>query len=456
MDQSGISHGENGYRTLDSLTAYETAMERLARAGVQVFHQSLSPWADLGFFGDIFLGRDTRPGEVLIQRMNFGKGRTEGQAHASGIFELAERLSAAFSPDVPVVEGSYGTLRRKGYPLVDLQRFVLPSTWNLESEDFFSSTVTTRYAHNLPLKWYRAEDLFDGSTVYLPICLTHTVPIQDAGNHIYHNRPNGLSAGSSREEALLAGLLELVERDGAALFALHSLPLPEVIADTLPDHECLQMVRGAKEAGLTVVIKDLTTDLAIPTFCVLLQDQRPGFPRNSAGIGTHFDKRIALSRALTEACLDRMHARFQYENMQKVDPRRGPAHLRWETLVYRDRTFGGPRYRPDYFFRPSRKVDFKDIPTYSFETITQAMERLLSVFDRAGIRWVYAADLDRYGIPVVKTVAPQLEFVALLNYEYRGGRSPRGRRLFQAPVRMGYKEGKDYMPLSGLKNDLLL
>jgi thiazole/oxazole-forming peptide maturase SagD family component len=456
MSPEAVTCRENGYRTLDSPTAFRSGLERLRKAGIQVHHQSLTSLSDLGFYGDRFIGADSRPDGTVIRKMQYGKGRTEAQSRASGVFELIERLSAAYSADVKSVEGSHRELAERGYPVVDLLRFPLPSAWNLETDAYFSATVKTRFDHDLSLRWFPAEDLLGGRQVYLPVCWTHGIPPSDFPNHVYHNRPNGLSCGNTRSEALLGGLLELVERDAAAVFALNSLPLPEVALESLADEQATALIERARKAGIRVVVKNMTTDLGIPSFCTLIQDPRPGFPRNSSGMGTHFDKEIAFMRSLTEACLDRMNARLQYENIRDVDPDKAPEHLRWETSIYKDRTFGGSRYLVDYFFRSRSTEDFGDIPTCSFETVDQALTRLLSVLDAAGIRHVFAADLDRYGVPVVKTVAPELEFVANVGYEFRDGRASAERRLYRAPTRMGYEEGKDYVPLSGLNNDLLL
>jgi ribosomal protein S12 methylthiotransferase accessory factor len=160
--------------------------------------------------------------------MQFGKGLTKSQSQASGVFEIVERISATLTPDTPRLHGSYNELREKGHRVVDLLDFAVPTQVNLQTDKYYSASITRLYAPDSPLDWCRVFSLEEDQAVHIPVCLTHSLPPEDESNHVYHNRPNGAAGGFTHEEAILGGLLEVIERDASAIFAAHCLPVPTI------------------------------------------------------------------------------------------------------------------------------------------------------------------------------------------------------------------------------------
>lgn len=113
---------------------------------------------------------------------------------------------------------------------------------------------------------------------------------------------NGNAAGSSPEDALVQGFLELVERDAVALWWYNRLRLPGVDLDAF-DEPWLSGLRDALgRAGRQVWALDLTSDLGIPVMAAV--SRGAGDTDTAApvlyGFGAHPDPRLALRRALTE------------------------------------------------------------------------------------------------------------------------------------------------------------
>ena len=61
------------------------------------------------------------------------------------------------------------------------------------------------------------------------------------------------------------------------------------------------------DAGISVFMWDMTSDVGIPVYCCSITDTNPfGATQSFGGSGCHLSKEIALSRALTEAAQSRL------------------------------------------------------------------------------------------------------------------------------------------------------
>lgn len=80
-----------------------------------------------------------------------------------------------------------------------------------------------------------------------------------------YDSSNGLALGSSREEAVLHGLFELIERDHFLCAWYNRLPLQELdIEDTGLD-ELKQLLYFLELVGIQVRFFDITMELRVPS-----------------------------------------------------------------------------------------------------------------------------------------------------------------------------------------------
>jgi ribosomal protein S12 methylthiotransferase accessory factor len=107
-----------------------------------------------------------------------------------------------------------------------------------------------------------------------------------------------VAAGTCLEEAVLQGLLELVERDAAAIWWYNRLRRPAIDLDSFADPYFDALRADYRRLGWTVWVLDLTHDLGITT-CVALAHE-PRSDRFTIGFGCHLEPRLAVQRALTE------------------------------------------------------------------------------------------------------------------------------------------------------------
>jgi ribosomal protein S12 methylthiotransferase accessory factor len=112
---------------------------------------------------------------------------------------------------------------------------------------------------------------------------------------------NGLASGSTLLEAVLSGLLEVIERDALLVAGPHPRPIE---LDGLPEGQCQQLVGRMLEAGLVPRIDDVTVDTATPVIRVVLSDtlHHSGVFH---GYGSALGTEVAMVRALTEAAQSR-------------------------------------------------------------------------------------------------------------------------------------------------------
>ena len=111
---------------------------------------------------------------------------------------------------------------------------------------------------------------------------------------------NGCAAGNTREEAIVQGFLELVERDAYAIWWYNRVQRPAVDLAQFDDPYIRDLQTQLAATGRKLWVLDVTNDLGIPTFVAIAHWVREGKENIEFGSGSHFDPRIAMLRALTE------------------------------------------------------------------------------------------------------------------------------------------------------------
>jgi len=224
-------------------------------------------------------------------------GADHGAVRAAALAEVAERYSAAFLPDAGLVtatarELEHTTPRPESFALFAPEQYVRPGF------PFVPFTRDTR------LSWVRGRRLSDGADAWLPAQLVYLGFIPDEPM-IGYSTSNGLAAGETWDNALLAALLELVERDAFMLTWNARLSHP------LLDWESSAVLRGyharhlaASGARLSAV--DLSAVHDIPALLAVVRGE-PGSLVVGAGAATTIEE--AWRKAVCEAYAVRKAAR---------------------------------------------------------------------------------------------------------------------------------------------------
>jgi ribosomal protein S12 methylthiotransferase accessory factor len=231
-----------------------------------------------------------------LQGGSFGKGSTAEQAEASALMEAIERYSGIF-------QGDEIRMSRRFTDFAPGEA-VMPNDVQLFSEQQFA----TRHQrapddeHPVPdpldpgekIEWSPAWSLRDQRFRYLPTGLMYFF------YHDAHTDSNGCAAGNTLEEAIVQGFLELVERDAYAIWWYNQVQRAELDLDQFDDSYVRDLRTQFADFGRKVWVLDVTSDLGVPTYVAIMHWMADGHENIEFGSGAHFDRRIALLRALTE------------------------------------------------------------------------------------------------------------------------------------------------------------
>jgi ribosomal protein S12 methylthiotransferase accessory factor len=362
-----------------------------------------------------------------LRSSNCGKGTTDAQARASALGEGLERYSAVFRGDEPRRRASLDELGDAGLHPNDCMHFSDKQyrereQWNARNLRY--DEIPLPFDPQARIDWTPVWSLTRQGVRYLPTAFCYFNYPQDHHEAYCWSCSNGNAAGNTREEAVLQGFLELVERDSVALWWYNRVRRPGVALDSFRDPYVQELRAYLGQRRIELWAIDLTSDLDIPVFAALSRKTDSPAEQILFGFGAHLDARIALLRAITE--LNQMLG-------QVLDaPSDAPpgAHLTDQTTIEWLRTAtveNQPYLRPCdeplhtmASYKPCTSADLKDdILACQALVESKGMEMLVLDQTRPEIR-----------LPVVKVIVPQLR--------HFWARFAPG-RLYDVPVRLGWQ-----------------
>ncbi|MGJ5828279.1 TOMM precursor leader peptide-binding protein [Streptomyces ossamyceticus] len=247
-----------------------------------------------------------------LRHLSGGKGATALDAEVSAMCEALERYSGTLQGDEPRTRDS---LRGLGDVAVspDACQLFAPrqfrdrERWNALHDAF--QYVPEPFDDRAPVDWTPVWSLTEQRQRLLPTGMLYFPGAADgssrpvAGRRSLRADSNGNAAGSSPEDAILHGFLELVERDAVALWWYNRTRQPGVRlhgADGFGDAWTEELLDVYRHMNREVWVLDLTSDLGVPVFAAV--SRRTDKPAEDImfGFGAHFDPAVALRRALTE------------------------------------------------------------------------------------------------------------------------------------------------------------
>lgn len=253
--------------------------------------------------------------------VTMGKGISVAQSQASALSEGIERLAAQYQGDELFICGVPGLGGE------DDEQYILPQQLSPFSKRQYQAFAATGYGrqppadpvdpadaaalckeHQLyaaqeysvdqPLHWTPVWSLTHECRRWVPLsyCYANTPFPDHIVSRFYHN---GGAAGNSLEEAVLQGMLEVIERDAIAIWWYNQtqraeLDFSAVSADL---HRQLSHTLGAEWEYWAL---DISTDFAIPVIAAI--SRHKANLQFCFGFGCHIDPVIACQRALTELC----------------------------------------------------------------------------------------------------------------------------------------------------------
>lgn len=364
--------------------------------------------------------RSARTLRVALRSESGGKGVTGLDAEVSALCEALERYSAGFQGDEERIRGSFRSLgERAMHPdscqLFDPRQFADRARWNAEHGSF--QYVCHPFDDDQVLDWTPVWSLTGERQWLLPTGLLYFgVPAEPGARVTVLSDSNGNAAGSCVEEAVLQGVLEVVERDAVAMWWYNRTRHPAVDLDVFADPWLDEMRNVYAGLDREMWVLDLTSDFDIPVMAAI---SRGLGPRENIlfGFGAHLDPVVALRRALTE--MNQVLPAVLGDRLPSDDP---DVKTWWANATVRNQPY----------LVPAREVPASTPDDFGYTSAQDLLENVRNVqcrLEAAGLE-ILVLDQTRpdIGLPVVKVIVPGMRSV--------WARFAPG-RLFDVPVRLG-------------------
>ncbi len=232
---------------------------------------------------------------------SFGKGSTAEQGEASALMEAIERYSGIFQGDEIRAKRRFTDFPH-GDAIVPNDILLFSDeqyrTRDMPSDDSHDTQpAPDPFDPSANIEWSPVWSLRDKRFKYIPTSLLYFFY---SGPAAFNADSNGCAAGNTREEAIVQGFLELVERDAYAIWWYNRTRQPEVDLSQFDDSYVRDLQTQLADTGRRLWVLDITSDLGVPTYVAILHWMQNGQENIEFGSGAHFDRRIALLRTLTE------------------------------------------------------------------------------------------------------------------------------------------------------------
>jgi oxazoline/thiazoline synthase len=366
--------------------------------------------------------------QATLRDASAGKGRHSTQAKASALCEAIERYSGVFQGDEARIRAR---LKDFGGAAIHPRDCMLFSETQLKDREAWnavgspSSWVPEPFEDTQEIEWSPVWSLTHGEPRYVPTAYCYYGYSRKHHSWFARADSNGCAAGHSKEEAILQGFMELIERDCVALWWYNRLQKPAIDLSSFsePYFQELQVFYQALHRDLWVL--DITNDFNIPTFAAISCRNDKEVEDILLGFGTHFDPYIALLRALTEVnqLLPAVPSCSPVQDGQYLVP--DPEAISWWKTATRGNQ---PYLMPDETLAPKKQRD------YLRQWTDDLYVDVMTCVEIAAQKGLETLVLDQtrpdIGLHVVKVIVPGLR--------HFWPRFARG-RLYEIPVQMGWR-----------------
>ncbi|WP_405677737.1 TOMM precursor leader peptide-binding protein [Streptomyces sp. NBC_01511] len=249
-----------------------------------------------------------------------GTNFVRGYAGLNDVTWSGQANSYATSRTLAYLEGLEryaGTHRRRGTsPVVDSYNNLAADALNPADRGFYADAtyekdhLVSPFDPDRPIPWVWGHSLRDERPILVPARLAHYSAGVDADNFVFECS-NGCATGGSLEEAILFGLLELIERDAFLLAWYGRAQLTEIDLGSCASGTIRSMLDRAALHGYDVHAFDTRMDLAVPVVTALAVRRDGGLGTLSFSAAAGFDPEGTVDAALSEVLTYIPHLPYQ-------------------------------------------------------------------------------------------------------------------------------------------------
>ena len=335
-----------------------------------------------------------------------GKGTTAEEARVSALMEAIERYSAEVGDRELLLDSYYGLSKDEN--VLNPRELILP--------DY------VRDVEDVRIPWVKGYDLMDDEEIYVPAnAVFHPLPSRYDRVRLFRSNTNGLAGGNELEEAIFHGLAEVIERDAWSLVEITRNTGPNV---RIEGGEIRNLTDKFLNANVSVLIRDITSDVGVPTFAAVSDDDKLKDPTLlTIGMGTHTDASVAITRAITEVAQSRL---------TQIHSARGNAAA---TDLKKIMGYEWMQKQNKHWFEIAESEDFDSVQSSSLDTddFLDDIKHVMVRLKETGFERVVVVDLTKaeIGVPVVRVIVPGLEMYSVdgarMGRRCRNARKERGR-----------------------------
>lgn len=328
-------------------------------------------------------------------------------ARAVGIIEGLERYTSTRPRDRQFVV--HDCLSSLGEVALDPRRF----GWYSEQAYHDNTRWLTRFDENLKVDFVWGYSFRRSSPVLVPAQLVYYMEPSGGDPTYVIDSSVGCSMGSVPEEAILHGLLEVLERDAFLLhwYAEHSLAAFDVMECT--DPEVRSHNRRLQSENYEVFALDGTTDFGVPAVILFARNRRNAIPYAGCIAAVHPRPERALRKAFRELIPGiRRYGKEVREEKYEHALRLAEDHSRVRTMEDHAYLYCLPQsaHALEFLLKEGKRTSLKQLQNSGVEfcstDLTDELQRIVS-------RVLPLA----YDIVVVNQTAPELRHAGLHCYK---------------------------------------
>jgi ribosomal protein S12 methylthiotransferase accessory factor len=314
-----------------------------------------------------------------------GKGLTKDQAKSSAIMEFCERyswLNFDYKNAPGYIVTSFNELAKN-----ENMSYIEPC---FVFHGFERSKDFEPHIKSIPTKWIDGFSLTNNKIIKYPLSWIN-----------YMQGSNGICTGNIKEEAIVQGICEVIERNNCNKFiGNYKNEKINIIENESIEHEgFIEILNFLKKEKTELYLLHIPTGCDMPVvmaYCI--NDNFEAHLRQVIGYGCHTDPTKAVFRAVTEY----FQARTGLIEKQKNVPLR-KALAKGNFLFVLDLDI-------DWIVKNNRHIPIKDIKDISSNDFKEEINTLINITKQYGMEILIASkNHPKLNIPVYKVFSPQAE-----------------------------------------------
>lgn len=345
----------------------------------------------------------------------WGKGINRDQAFFSGVFEAIERCSWGYydTHHPETITASYKELKEKEC-VIDIPRY-------LGKPLAEKMTFVSPFQEDIPIKWMAGWSLIHNRKTYVPLCFAFYT---DEEKDFYLSATGGLSSGIQISDAILQGLMEIVEHDAYIMSSRSKLVSPQIDLTTITLPEACAIINEITAQQGEMYIYYITNDVGIHAFRAILRFPAHDWLYFSPGLGVNLNPDIALMRSLTECVQGYISTMHGYHST--------PMRAKHQFLINSGFSILNAQNFKFWVEPGHNKLDYNSLKNESTQSIPmdlkKASRQILNAVPDTDIIYLDLTN-KTLGIPVVKVLVPGLQQATQIPFNFVD-------RMFTVPQQM--------------------